>query len=152
MGYYIFKKEQTLKADINAVWDFVSRPENLAKITPASMNFRILNQSSPIMEEGMLITYEISPVLNIKTTWITEITKVTKHKNFIDQQVKGPYRFWHHEHKFQEVSGNLVKMTDVITYIPPFGLLGDIANQLFLKKKLNNIFKHRSIVLNKMFK
>ena len=115
------------------------------------MNFSILSQSSPNMEEGMLITYEIYPVPNIKTTWMTEITNVIKHKKFIDQQVKGPYKFWHHEHKFQEVSDNLVKMTDVITYIPPFGLIGDIANQLFLKKKLNNIFKHRSIVLNKMF-
>lgn len=151
MGYYIFKKEQTLNADINSVWDFVSRPENLAKITPASMNFSILSQSSPIMEEGMLIAYEISPVLNIKTTWITEITSVIKHKKFIDQQVKGPYRFWHHEHKFQEVSSSIVKMTDVITYIPPYRLIGDITNKLFLKNQLKNIFKHRSIVLNKMF-
>lgn len=151
MGYYILKKEQTLNADIKTIWDFVSRPENLGKITPNYMNFSILSQSSPNMEEGMLITYEIYPVPNIKTTWMTEITNVIKHKKFIDQQVKGPYKFWHHEHKFQEVSDNLVKMTDVITYIPPFGLIGDIANQLFLKKKLNNIFKHRSIVLNKMF-
>ena len=151
MGYYILKKEQTVNADIKTVWDFVSRPENLGKITPNYMKFNILSQSSPNMEEGMLITYEIYPMLNIKTTWMTEITNVIKHKKFIDQQVKGPYKFWHHEHKFQEVSGNLVKMTDVITYIPPFGLIGDIANQLFLKKKLNNIFKHRSIALNKMF-
>jgi ligand-binding SRPBCC domain-containing protein len=79
------------------------------------------------------------------------ITNVKKHEKFIDQQVMGPYKFWHHEHKFQVISSNKVKMTDIITYIPPFGFLGDIANELFLKKKLNNIFDYRNIILNNMF-
>jgi len=151
MGHYIFKRVQTLNSDIETIWSFVSKPENLEKITPDNMHFSILSKSNLEMEEGMLIAYKISPFLDIKTTWITMITNVKKHEKFIDQQVMGPYKFWHHEHKFQVISSNKVKMTDIITYIPPFGFLGDIANELFLKKKLNNIFDFRNIILNNMF-
>jgi ligand-binding SRPBCC domain-containing protein len=151
MGHYIFKRVQTLNSDIETIWSFVSKPENLEKITPDNMHFSILSKSNLEMEEGMLIAYKISPFLDIKTTWITMITNVKKNEKFIDQQVMGPYKFWHHEHKFQVISSNKVKMTDIITYIPPFGFLGDIANELFLKKKLNNIFDFRNIILNNMF-
>jgi ligand-binding SRPBCC domain-containing protein len=151
MGHYIFKRVQTLNSDIETIWSFVSKPENLEKITPDNMQFSILSKSNLEMEEGMLIAYKISPFLNIKTTWITMITNVKRNEKFIDQQVKGPYNFWHHEHKFEVISSNKVKMTDIITYIPPFGFLGDIANALFLKKKLNNIFDYRSNILNSMF-
>lgn len=151
MGHYIFKRVQTLNSDIETIWSFVSKPENLEKITPDNMQFSILSKSNLEMEEGMLIAYKISPFLDIKTTWITMITNVKKNEKFIDQQVMGPYKFWHHEHKFQVISSNKVKMTDIITYIPPFGFLGDIANELFLKKKLNNIFDYRNIILNNMF-
>jgi len=151
MGYYIFKREQILNTDISTVWDFVSKPENLGKITPNDMGFDILSISNPYMEEGMLIAYKISPMLNIKTTWITIITNVIKHKKFIDQQVKGPYKFWHHEHKFEVISSDKVKMTDIITYIPPFGVFGDIANFVFLKNKLNGIFDFRETILHQIF-
>ena len=151
MGHYIFKKVQTLNSDIETIWSFVSKPENLEKITPDNMHFSILSKSNLEMEEGMLIAYKISPFLDITTTWITMITNVIKNEKFIDQQVMGPYKFWHHEHKFQVISSNKVKMTDIITYIPPFGFLGDIANEFFLKKKLNNIFDYRNTILNNMF-
>ena len=151
MGHYIFKRVQTLNSDIETIWSFVSKPENLEKITPDNMKFSILSKSNLEMEEGMLISYKISPFLDINTTWITMITNVIKNEKFIDQQVKGPYKFWHHEHKFEVISSNKVKMTDIITYIPPFGFLGDIANALFLKKKLNNIFDYRNNILNSMF-
>ena len=151
MGHYIFKRVQTLNSDIETIWSFVSKPENLEKITPDNMKFSILSKSNSEMEEGMLISYKISPFLDINTTWITMITNVIKNEKFIDQQVKGPYKFWHHEHKFEVISSNKVKMTDIITYIPPFGFLGDIANAIFLKKKLKNIFDFRKIILNNIF-
>ena len=151
MGHYIFKRVQTLNSDIETIWSFVSKPENLEKITPDNMKFSILSKSNLEMEEGMLIAYKISPFLDINTTWITMITNVIKNEKFIDQQVKGPYKFWHHEHKFEVISSNKVKMTDIITYIPPFGFLGDIANAIFLKKKLKNIFDFRKIILNNIF-
>ena len=82
--------------------------------------------------------------------WVTEITHVNKHKYFIDGQKIGPYTLWHHEHKFQETDQGIL-MTDIITYIPPFKILGKIANIIFIKKRVNKIFDYRHEVLEKIF-
>jgi len=72
-------------------------------------------------------------VLNIKLNWVSEITQVFENKYFIDEQRIGPYSLWHHQRLF-ELEDDKVKMTDIVTYKPPFGLLGRIANSLFIKK------------------
>ena len=145
------KTEQFFKADIDKVWDFVSSPRNLKKITPPYMGFDITSTDLPDkMYAGMIITYKVSPVLSIPTTWVTEITHVSEKKFFIDEQRVGPYTMWHHQHFFQE-RNNGVLMNDIITYKAPFGPLGVIANFLFIRKKLESIFNYRYKTLNKIF-
>ena len=151
MGYYQIHRQQILNSDIETIWDFASDTENLKKITPPEVGFEILSKSSMAMEEGMIIIYKISPILNIPTSWITEISHVVKHKCFVDTQLYGPYKFWHHQHKFDSIESGQTRMTDIITYETPFGIVGDIANALFLKSKLNKIFDHRTKVLDQMF-
>ena len=68
-------------------------------------------------------------------TWITEITSVENGSYFVDEQRVGPYKMWHHEHHFEQKE-NGVLMTDIVTYIPPLGILGALANLLFIKKQL----------------
>ena len=71
-----------------------------------------------------------------------------KYKHFfIDEQRLGPYKMWHHQHFFEEKDGGIL-MTDIITYIPPFGILGDIANTLLIKKQLKGIFDYRFKVMD----
>ena len=136
---------------MNTIWDFVSSPKNLKEITPDYMLFQITSKElKEKMYPGMIISYKVSPVLNIKMTWITEITQVKEKQFFIDEQRLGPYKMWHHQHFFEEHE-NGVLMTDIITYIPPFGILGDIANHLFIKKQLEEIFNYRFNVLEKKF-
>ena len=118
---------------------------------PDYMLFQITSKElKEKMYPGMIISYKVSPVLNIKMTWITEITQVKEKQFFIDEQRLGPYKMWHHQHFFEEHE-NGVLMTDIITYIPPFGILGDIANHLFIKKQLEEIFNYRFNVLEKKF-
>ena len=148
---YQFKTKQLLKSDLETVWDFVSSPRNLKKITPPYMGFDIISKDLPLkMYPGMIITYKVSPLLSIPTTWVTEITQVEKHKFFIDEQRVGPYTMWHHQHFLKETKDGIL-MTDIVTYKPPFGILGSIANSLFIKKKLKSIFDYRFIALEKIF-
>ena len=98
----------------------------------------------------MIITYEVSPLLNIKMKWVTEITQVVEKKFFIDEQRIGPYSLWHHQHFFEEKDEGVL-MTDIVTYKPPFGLLGDIANSLFIEKQLEEIFQYRWDAMDKKF-
>lgn len=148
---YQFKTKQLLKSDLVTVWDFVSSPKNLKKITPPYMGFDITSKDLPLkMYPGMIISYKVSPLFSIPTTWVTEITQVEKHKFFIDEQRVGPYTMWHHQHFLEETKDG-ISMTDIVTYKPPFGILGSIANSLFIKKKLKSIFDYRFVALEKIF-
>jgi ligand-binding SRPBCC domain-containing protein len=151
MAFYQLRQEQFVPATIDQVWDFISSPKNLKDITPSYMGFQI---TSPNLDEkmypGMIISYKVSPILGIKMTWVTEITHVDDKKYFVDEQRMGPYKMWHHQHKIEEVDGG-VMMEDIVTYQPPFGILGAIANSLFIKKQLKSIFDYRTIAVNKKF-
>jgi ligand-binding SRPBCC domain-containing protein len=70
---------------------------------------------------------------------------------FIDEQRKGPYSFWHHQHHFEEVAGG-VKMTDIVHYALPLGILGQFAHALFVKKQLKDIFAYRKEKVEELFK
>ncbi|NIJ44754.1 ligand-binding SRPBCC domain-containing protein [Wenyingzhuangia heitensis] len=143
MAFYQLKREQFINASLEEVWDFMSSPKNLKEITPKHMGFDITSDNKEDkMYEGMIISYIVKPLLGIPTTWVTEITHVVPLKYFVDEQRIGPYKLWHHQHILEERDGG-VYMKDIVTYQPPFGFLGAIANRLFIKKQLNSIFKYR---------
>ena len=136
---------------MDEVWNFISSPENLKRITPDYMGFDITSGSLPEkMYEGLIISYKVSPVAGIKTTWVTEITHIEEKKFFVDEQRIGPYKLWHHQHHIQAID-NGVLMHDIVSYAPPFGPLGAIANTLLISKKLNEIFDYRFQALNQIF-
>lgn len=151
MAFYQFEREQKINASREEIWDFISSPANLKKITPAYMGFDIISKNTAEkMYEGMLISYIVKPLLSIKTKWVTEITHIKEGHFFIDEQRMGPYNMWHHQHFIEEIP-NGVLMKDIVSYIPPFGLLGAIANQLIIKNKLEQIFAFRKEALEKKY-
>ena len=93
MSHYQLRKIQFLKTDIDTIWEFASSPANLKEITPDYMLFNIISKNLPEkMYPGMVIAYEVSPLLNIKMNWLTEITQVKEKNYFIDEQRMGPSR------------------------------------------------------------
>lgn len=151
MGFYQLHKTQKIPVTIDEVWDFISSPANLKKITPEYMGFNITSKLiSEKMYPGMIISYKVSPVLGIKMTWVTEITQVKEKEYFVDEQRVGPYSMWHHEHKIEPVEGGVL-MTDIVSYKPPFGFLGSIANSILIKKQLKEIFDFRTVAMEKRF-
>jgi ligand-binding SRPBCC domain-containing protein len=151
MGFYQFRKEQLLHSGVDEVWDYISSPANLKDITPEYMGFDITSENLPEkMYRGMIISYRISPLPGIRVNWVTEITEIAEKKFFIDQQRIGPYAFWHHQH-FIEPVGEYVLMKDIVSYKPPFGILGSIANILVIRKKIQDIFDYREMALNRRF-
>lgn len=143
--------KQFLKSNLTTVWDFMSSPSNLARITPAYMGFHILSDIKDTkMYPGQIIEYYVTPVAGIKMHWVTEITHVKDLGYFVDEQRFGPYSFWHHKHFLKEVPGG-VEMTDVLHYKVPFGILGKIVNSLFVKKKIKEIFDYRFHKLEEIF-
>ena len=149
--YYQYQQTQKIPASLDKVWEFMSSPDNLKKITPPYMGFDVVsNSNSSKMYAGMIITYIVRPMFHIPVHWVTEITHVEEGTFFVDEQRMGPYKLWHHQHKIEAIEGGVL-MTDIVTYIPPFGILGQIANNLFIQKKLSEIFTFRTKAVDEIF-
>jgi ligand-binding SRPBCC domain-containing protein len=148
---YFIKQVQQLPTSIEKAWNYFSKPDNLVDITPASLGFTIKGQQhGERMYAGQVIEYTVKPLLGIPVYWMTEITHVEHLRYFVDEQRFGPYTLWHHQHHFKTI-GNSVEMTDIVHYKIPFWFIGDIANSLVVKKRLQQIFDFRRQKVEEMF-
>lgn len=141
MVHYLYR-EQIIPAPVQKVWDYFCDPENLNEITPSDMNFEIIHGGDVKMYEGQIIEYRVEFLRGVRSLWLTEIVHVREGEYFVDEQRVGPYRFWYHEHIFEKTEYG-TKMTDRVTYVVPFGILGDILDKIWISRRLKNIFDFR---------
>ncbi|SNR73502.1 Ligand-binding SRPBCC domain-containing protein [Lutibacter agarilyticus] len=147
---YRLSSTQRLPISMDDAWDFLSNPANLKEITPKYMSFDIISGADRPMFAGQIIQYIVTPILGIKTTWVTEITHVVDKEYFVDEQRFGPYALWHHKHFIKPVEGG-VEMEDIIDYKVPLGFLGRLVHPILVKPKLIEIFNHRTKKLIELF-
>ena len=150
MKIYRLHKKQNLPITVDEAWEFLSSPKNLKTITPDYMGFHILSGADKEMFPGQIIQYIVTPVLGLKTKWVTEITHVVDKKYFVDEQRFGPYALWHHKHFINPIEGG-VEMEDIIDYKLPMGFLGQLMNPILVKPKLKEIFDYRQKKLIELF-
>ncbi len=149
MVHYLVR-EQTVPAPRQKVWDYFCDPQNLNAITPPDMNFEILQGADAKMYQGQLIEYRVEFVRGVRSRWLTEIAHVRASEYFVDEQRIGPYRFWYHEHGFQDTPAG-TRMTDRVTYVVPFGVLGVLVNTFWIRKRLEQIFDFRRQKIVELF-
>jgi ligand-binding SRPBCC domain-containing protein len=147
MAIHQLRRTQIIRATPEACWDFFSNPANLRRITPPSLDFQVLSPLPPRMHPGLMIEYRVRPVLGIPMTWLTEITHVEAPHYFVDEQRVGPYQVWHHEHRFTPLDDGRIECLDLVTYVLPFGWLGNLAHPLLVRPQLEAIFRHRERVV-----
>lgn len=151
MAIYRLRRQQWLSASLRDVWNFFSDAGNLAAITPEKMAFRVTSGDLPQrIYPGQIITYKVSPLLGIPLFWMTEITAVKEEKMFVDEQRRGPYALWHHQHHFEEKDGGTL-MTDIVHYEVPLGVLGRLAHAAVVRRELQAIFDYRGRVIAEKF-
>lgn len=148
---YVFKRVQRIPIPVETAWEFFSHPKNLFELTPPALNLKFTNELfGSAMYPGQVITYTVKPLLGIPLFWMTEIMHVDKPYFFVDEQRRGPYALWHHEHHFKAIAGG-VEMTDLVHYAIPVGFMGRIAHALFVKKQLEEIFAYRFQKIEQLF-
>ncbi|WP_422103890.1 SRPBCC family protein [Winogradskyella sp.] len=150
MKIYTLHKKQNLPISVDEAWEFLSSPKNLKTITPDYMGFNILSGADRPMYPGQIIQYIVTPVLGIKTKWVTEITHVKDKEYFVDEQRFGPYSLWHHKHFIKAIDGG-VEMEDIVDYKIPMGILGQLVHPILVKPKLEEIFNYRTQKLEELF-
>ena len=131
------------------VFPYFGDAANLEAITPPWLSFRILTPLPLAMREGALLDYRLS-LHGIPITWRTEITAWEPPHRFVDEQRRGPYRLWVHEHTFEDISGGPggTLATDRVRYAVPFGRL---ANRLLVARDLRQIFDYRNRKIQEVF-
>ena len=149
MKIYTINTVQVINKSIEEVFAFFSDPENLAVITPENLGFKIITPTPIKMSPGCLIDYQIH-LMGFPVHWRTIISDYEPPYLFIDQQIKGPYKFWHHTHIFRKMK-NGVEIKDRIMYSVPFGFIGSFLNKFWIKKDLENIFLYREKVIKDLF-
>lgn len=141
---------QKLPLSLAKTWNFFSDPHNLLTITPPFLNLKVANEVfGDEVYAGQIISYKVRPLAHVAVSWTTEITHLEKEKIFVDEQRKGPYKLWHHQHHFKTIEGG-TKMTDIVHYRLPFGLIGEVGHSI-VKRKLEEIFTYRFNKINELF-
>jgi ligand-binding SRPBCC domain-containing protein len=150
LGLHRFAVTQRLPVPLEGAWHFFVDPRNLAVITPPDMGFEITGDPPDQMYAGMLVAYRVRPIFGLPVTWLTEITQLHEGRMFVDEQRRGPYRFWHHQHHFREIAGG-IEMQDIVHYDVGFGPIGDVVNAVAVRRRLRQIFAFRRGVLQQRF-
>lgn len=124
--------------DLDTTFRFFADAGNLQRLTPPWLDFSILTPGPIPMHAGALIDYQLR-VHGIPIRWRTEIAEWQPPHRFVDRQLRGPYRLWHHTHTFTPVAGGTV-VEDTVRY-RPFG--GALVHRLFVRRDLEGIFTFR---------
>lgn len=146
---YVFESRLWLPATGEEVFEFFSKAENLQKITPSWLNFKILTPLPIKMTQGSFIDYRLK-LFGIPIRWKTEISVWEPPHIFVDSQVKGPYQTWIHTHRFDSESGGTM-MTDRMEYMPKGWFLAPLLNRLFVKQNVSRIFDYRRKEILRIF-
>lgn len=149
MAQYRLLREQLVPRPLNEVFPFFSKPENLEAITPDWLNFRILTVAPVPVRAGTLIHYSLR-IHGVPLRWTSRIVDWTPPYSFVDEQVRGPYRTWHHTHRFS-AEGDKTRITDDILYELPFGVLGRLVHSMKVKSDVEKIFAFRERRIREMF-
>ena len=141
MKTYLLERDQLISRPLAETFDFFARAENLERITPPWLHFRIRSQLPIEMRVGAKIDYTIR-LAGVPLSWRTRITTWTPERCFIDVQERGPYSLWEHAHYFAPHESGVL-MTDRVRYGLPLGLLGRAANAIAVRSALAAIFDYR---------
>lgn len=142
--YHVLEREQVLDLPLEDVFAFVSRAENLARITPPANAFRFESPPPARLVVGAEVRYRLR-VNGVPIRWTTRITEWDPPHRFADLQASGPYRYWLHTHFFTAIAGGRTLMRDRVIYRMPLGILGEVAERLVVRAQLRRIFDYREV-------
>jgi ligand-binding SRPBCC domain-containing protein len=142
-GIHVLRREQRLEAPPEAVFPFFADARNLEAITPPLLQFRLLTPDPISMGRGTFLQYALR-IHGVPVRWDTLIQDWDPPHRFVDVQVRGPYRLWHHTHDLIAVDGGRATlMRDTVRYAIGFGVLGEVARRALVKRDVEAIFDFR---------
>ena len=146
---YTLAFTQQVTRPLAEVFNFFSRAENLEELTPPWLNFKILKAEPQPVQQGTVIHYSLR-LHGIPLRWTSEIVEWEPPHRFVDLQLRGPYKLWRHEHRFEARDGGTL-ISDTIHLSLPFGFLGQIAYKVKVQSDVQEIFSFREGKIRSIF-
>jgi ligand-binding SRPBCC domain-containing protein len=146
---YTLTFQQQVPRGLQEVFSFFARAENLQVITPPWLSFSIISVTPAPIQQGSVIRYKLR-FHGIPLGWTSEIVEWEPPHRFVDLQLRGPYKLWRHEHRFEAFAGG-TRITDMVTLALPFGLLGNLAYKLKFRSDVQKIFAFRDAKIRQLF-
>src|SRR4051812_47238791 len=142
-GIHVLRREQRLEAPPEAVFPFFADARNLEAITPPLLQFRLLTPDPISMGPGTFLQYALR-IHGVPVRWDTLIQDWDPPHRFVDVQVRGPYRLWHHTHELEPLDGGTATlMRDTVRYAIGLGPFGEVARRAVVTRDLEAIFAFR---------
>ena len=142
-GHHVLRREQRLSGTPAEVFPFFGEARNLEAITPPWLGFQVVTASPIEMRAGALIEYRLR-LHRLPISWLTRIEEWVPGEGFVDVQLTGPYRLWHHTHTFRPHPQGGTLMTDTVRYALPLGPLGALAHRVLVRRDVERIFDFRA--------
>jgi ligand-binding SRPBCC domain-containing protein len=142
------EREQVVKQPLADVFAFFAQAENLERITPPWLSFRLMTPGPIEMGSGTLIDYRLR-LHGLPLRWTSRIELWEEERRFVDQQVQGPYRLWRHLHEFVPV-GRSTLVRDRVEYALPLGRLGGLLGLPVVRRDLTRIFDFRQAAVARL--
>ncbi len=147
---HVLERSKFVPVPRDVLFEFFEDPENLGEMTPKGMGFKILKMDDLPVRPGFRIKYRIKVMGFVPMRWLTTITEYERGERFVDEQTRGPYAYWRHEHRFEDVDGGTM-MHDRVQYKLPFGILGSAVQRLVVARELDRIFDYRERTIEGMY-
>ncbi len=149
MTVHELTRRQELQGTPDEVFPFFADATNLEALTPPLLEFKVITPRPIQMHAGTLIEYRLK-VHRVPVNWRTQIEEWQPSERFVDRQLKGPYKLWHHTHSFEPLAGGKTLMHDVVRYSVGYGPVGDLAKRLFVGRDVAAIFDYRAEVIDQL--
>jgi len=147
MGVHQLHREQLVRQPVDETFAFFAEARNLERITPPWLSFAIVDPGPVAMATGTRIDYRLR-LHGVPIRWTAVIEDWRPGHEFVDRQIRGPYRLWHHRHEFiPHPDGTIV--VDHVRYALPAGPLGDAAHALVVRRDLDRIFSFRAAAVER---
>lgn len=148
MTVFELRSELSVARPLHEVFDFFADARNLERITPPWLRFSLLTEGPLEMKPGALIDYRLA-VHGLPLRWTSRIDVWEPCVRFVDTQVRGPYRLWHHTHAFRQRDGGTI-VADHVRYALPLGPLGVLLNALQVRRDVERIFRYRATAITRL--
>jgi ligand-binding SRPBCC domain-containing protein len=147
---HIIAARQEVAASLEHTFDYFGDPRNLHEITPRWLSLVVQRMDRASLERECKIDYTIR-WLRIPIPWTTHIVEFDPPHRLVDTQLRGPYRYWWHEHTFEALGEDRTVMTDVVEYAMPLGPLGTLAHAMAVGRQLDAILRYRAEAIERIF-